>query len=89
MPQISKTKSTGGSVCFRIMSWDSQRKDFKRGEKPQERTLGVMTIGFRKGWPKYIYRLTKKFTWKLYDDWASGRLGSRGKVWNSRFKGRV
>jgi hypothetical protein len=63
------------------------RKDFKRGDRVTDRTLGNVVIAFRKTLRPYV--LTKRFTFKLWSDWVNRKLGSVGKVWNYRFRGRV
>lgn len=85
MPGISKAK-TPRSTCIAWATWDSQRSDFKRGERPTDKTLGVLTYKFRK--TVRVYQCSRRrMTLGLFDAWLSRRLGSVGKVYNARIRG--
>lgn len=82
MAKAKRQSSKGKAIRF--LSWESQRS-FKRGEKPSEKSPGVVVVIFSRAFPRYSYTLNRKMTLATFKRWQKGSLG---KIWNNSIKGK-
>ena len=84
MPGVSKTKAPR-STCIAWSVWESTAS-YKRGERPNDKSVGQMTYKFRK--TPTIYQCSRRrITLGLWSSWLARKLGSVGKVYNARIRG--
>lgn len=84
----SKSKRPN-STCLAFIGWQATAQSITSGKREvTERNLGVVTIIFRRQYPKYRYVCTRKqLTYGEYLAWA--KSPSPGSVWNYMYKGKI